>query len=74
MATNKSEVMSGAFTGERFDVVNPRTGRADYVFTAPADRELTARLAALRAAQPAWRDAGLEARIAVMARGFGRAS
>ncbi|MCB1624530.1 MAG: aldehyde dehydrogenase family protein [Pseudomonadales bacterium] len=68
MATNKSEVMSGAFTGERFDVVNPRTGRADYVFTAPADRELTARLAALRAAQPAWRDAGLEARIAVMAR------
>jgi len=60
--------MSGAFTGERFDVVNPRTGRADYVFTAPADRELTARLAALRAAQPAWRDAGLEARIAVMAR------
>ncbi len=55
-------------TGERFDVVNPRTGQVDYVFTAPSDRELAQHMAALRAAQPAWRAAGLPARIEVLAR------
>ena len=68
MTTNKQAVHGSRYSGERFDVVNPRTGTVDYNFIAPTDAELRARLAALRAAQPAWREAGLEARIAALAR------
>lgn len=49
-------------------VRNPRTGQNDYTFNPPSDAELTARCAALRAAQPAWWQAGMEYRIAVLRR------
>ena len=69
MATNSKDLIGGAaLTGEKFDVVNPRTGQIDYVFTAPSDHELATYISALRAAQPAWRAAGLPARIKVLAR------
>lgn len=49
-------------------VRNPRTGRDDYELTPPTEAELTARCQSLRAAQPAWWAAGIEARCAVMRR------
>jgi acyl-CoA reductase-like NAD-dependent aldehyde dehydrogenase len=48
------------------DVVNPRTGQVDYRFTPPSVGELEALTARLRAAQPAWREAGMEARVAAL--------
>ncbi len=53
---------------QTFAVRNPRTGEADYRFTAPTAAELTRTIAALRAQQPAWRDAGLARRIEVVQR------
>lgn len=55
-------------TGARIDVRNPRTGEIDASFVAPSAAELKAEVARLRAAQAAWRDAGLPARIAVLQR------
>jgi len=49
-------------------VRNPRSGEYDYGFTPPTGDELAARCRALRTAQPAWWNAGLEARCAVMRR------
>jgi acyl-CoA reductase-like NAD-dependent aldehyde dehydrogenase len=74
MATRLQEVSAGtpagtsagASGGERIEARNPRSGEIDYVFHALSDAELEARAAALRAAQPAWRDAGLERRIATL--------
>jgi succinate-semialdehyde dehydrogenase / glutarate-semialdehyde dehydrogenase len=60
--------MAVAFSGERFEVVNPRTGIADFRLIAPAPAEVAALAGELRAAQPAWRDAGLEHRIGVLQR------
>jgi acyl-CoA reductase-like NAD-dependent aldehyde dehydrogenase len=57
-----------AFTGERVDVVNPRTGAVDCRFTAPSRAELAAEARRLRAAQRAWRNAPLAHRIEVMSR------
>jgi acyl-CoA reductase-like NAD-dependent aldehyde dehydrogenase len=48
------------------EVRNPRTGEIDYRFTPPTAEELRALAAALRAAQPAWRDAGIDHRIGVL--------
>ena len=53
---------------QTFDVRNPRTGEVDYRFTAPTSAELARTIAALRAQQPAWRDAGLDRRIEVLQR------
>ncbi len=47
---------------------NPRTGAQDYSFAPPADAELAARCRALREAQPAWWQSGMEQRIAVLRR------
>lgn len=49
-------------------VRNPRTGQVDYEFTPPTDAELAARCKELRAAQPAWWQGGIEARVAVLRR------
>lgn len=51
-----------------FDVRNPRTGVTDYHFVAPSPAEVSRIAAALRAQQPAWRDAGLAHRIDVLQR------
>jgi succinate-semialdehyde dehydrogenase / glutarate-semialdehyde dehydrogenase len=48
------------------EVVNPRSGQVDYRFTPPSPEELDALVARLRAAQPGWREAGLEARVAAL--------
>lgn len=48
------------------DVVNPWTGAVDYTFTPPSAAELTAVVGRLRAAQPAWREAGMQARVAAL--------
>lgn len=56
------------FSGERVEVVNPRTGAVDYRFTAPSRAELAAEAARLRAAQRAWSAAPLQRRIEVMER------
>lgn len=53
---------------QTFDVRNPRTGEVDYHFTAPTAAEMGRVAAALRAQQPAWRDAGVEHRIEVLRR------
>jgi len=50
------------------DVVNPRSGQADYRFTPPTEAELDATCARLRAAQPGWRDAGMDHRVEVLQR------
>jgi acyl-CoA reductase-like NAD-dependent aldehyde dehydrogenase len=47
---------------------DPRTGRVDYEFTPPSADALARIAAALRDAQAAWRDAGVEHRIGVMQR------
>jgi acyl-CoA reductase-like NAD-dependent aldehyde dehydrogenase len=47
---------------------NPRTGQVAYEVTAPTAGELASIAARLREAQPAWRDAGVEHRVAVLAR------
>lgn len=49
-------------------VRNPRTGQNDYTFDPPTDAALAARCAELRQAQPAWWQAGMEHRIAVLRR------
>lgn len=51
-----------------FEVRNPRSGEVDYRFTATTAAELGRIAAALRAQQPAWRDAGLPHRIDVLQR------
>jgi mutator protein MutT len=53
---------------QTFDVCNPRTGEVDFHFTATSAAEVTRIGAALRAQQPAWREAGLPHRIAVLQR------
>jgi acyl-CoA reductase-like NAD-dependent aldehyde dehydrogenase len=68
MATRRDEVVAPQHTGEKIAATNPRTGLSDYAFVAPSEAELKARLAALRAAQTAWRDAGLAARIEILRR------
>lgn len=45
------------------EVVNPRSGQVDYRFTPPSIAELDGLVGRLRAAQPAWRDAGMEERV-----------
>ena len=47
-------------------VRNPRTGRTDYEIRRTSREEIGTLVAALRAAQPAWRDRGLDGRIAVL--------
>lgn len=47
-------------------VVNPRTGQADFNFTAPTKAELAALCGRLRKAQRGWSTASLEHRIEVM--------
>ncbi|MBN8279813.1 MAG: aldehyde dehydrogenase family protein [Gammaproteobacteria bacterium] len=49
-------------------VRNPRTGQQDFSFEPPAEAALAARCAELRRAQPAWWQAGMEHRIAVLRR------
>jgi len=68
MATAAQTMTSGAFTGEQLAVLNPRTGKADYQFTAPSAPDLQALAAKMRVAQRAWRDAGLAHRIEVLLR------
>jgi acyl-CoA reductase-like NAD-dependent aldehyde dehydrogenase len=51
---------------QAIDVVNPRTGQVDYRFTPPSPDELALLCRRLRAAQPAWSEAGLERRVAVL--------
>ena len=51
---------------QAIDVVNPRTGQVDYRFTPPSPGELALLCRRLRAAQPAWSEAGLERRVAVL--------
>jgi len=50
------------------DVTNPRTGEVDYRFTPPSVAEPEALCLRLREAQPAWRDARIEVRIAALQR------
>lgn len=50
------------------DVTNPRTGQVDYQFTPPGASELQALCERLRTAQPAWRDTGMDHRVAVLQR------
>ncbi|MFO1426990.1 MAG: aldehyde dehydrogenase family protein [Steroidobacteraceae bacterium] len=68
MATEFQLPPRPAFSGERIEVRNPRSGAVDYRFTAPNRAELGARAAALRSAQRGWRAAGLEHRIGVLRR------
>ncbi len=53
---------------ETIEVINPRTGQADYLIRPPSRTELTDVCARLRSAQPAWRSAGVEARAATLLR------
>ena len=50
------------------DVQNPRTGEVDFRFTPPTSAELRTLCERLRAAQPAWRDAGIDQRVAILKR------
>ena len=50
------------------DVVNPRSGEVDYRFIPPTEHELDALCGRLREAQPGWRDAGMDRRVAVLQR------
>lgn len=68
MAARPEIAQQHGFTGERIEVVNPRTGAVDYRFTAPSRAELAAEAGRLRAGQRAWRAAPLEHRIEVMSR------
>ncbi|MEM8986239.1 MAG: aldehyde dehydrogenase family protein [Pseudomonadota bacterium] len=45
---------------------NPRTGKLDYTFTAPGAEALGEIVSSVRAAQPAWRDSGVQARAEVL--------
>jgi aldehyde dehydrogenase (NAD+) len=47
---------------------NPRTGEVDYMIVPPTPAEVAELTASLRTGQRAWRDLGLEGRIAVMLR------
>ncbi len=53
---------------QTFEVRNPRSGEVDYRLTATSTAEVARIAAALRAQQPAWRDAGLPHRIDVLQR------
>ncbi len=53
---------------ETMAVRNPRTGKADYEIRPATGEQLAAVAADLRRAQPAWRNVGLDARIAVLER------
>ncbi len=50
----------------QLNVRNPRTGAADYRFVATTADQLATVAASIRAAQPHWRDAGIEHRVAVL--------
>ncbi|MEM9168494.1 MAG: aldehyde dehydrogenase family protein [Pseudomonadota bacterium] len=52
--------------GRKIAVRNPFTGERDYAFHAPDAAQVERDVAALRAAQPAWRDAGPAARAAAL--------
>lgn len=54
--------------GARFDVRNPRTGEADHHFIAPSAAEVSADIARLRKAQPAWSRQTLDSRMEVLQR------
>ena len=56
------------FSGERFAVVNPRTGAVDHQFSAPGRAEIDALARTLRAGQARWSAAGLEHRIEALQR------
>lgn len=66
MATAAADV--AAYSGERIGVRNPRSGAIDYQIVAPSAAEVRQQVQRLRAAQPAWRTAGLQHRIAVLQR------
>jgi succinate-semialdehyde dehydrogenase/glutarate-semialdehyde dehydrogenase len=53
---------------EQIAVRDPRTGASDATITPPTPEELDALCARLRASQPAWSEAGVEHRAAVMRR------
>jgi len=53
---------------QQIDVQNPRTGEVDFRFAPPTGEELRALCGRLRSAQPGWRDAGIEHRVATMRR------
>ncbi|WAT17535.1 aldehyde dehydrogenase family protein [Aurantiacibacter sp. MUD11] len=55
----------------RLEVINPRTGKADHAITPSSAAEVSAKAAALRAAQPAWEAMGVAGRCGVMARWLG---
>lgn len=55
-------------TPSLIQVRNPRSGKFDYSFRPPTAEALAARCRALREAQPAWQEAGIEARVAAMQR------
>lgn len=55
-------------SGEPFSVRNPWTGAVDFQFRALSLLELEERIAALRAAQPRWRELGVAGRIEILAR------
>jgi acyl-CoA reductase-like NAD-dependent aldehyde dehydrogenase len=50
------------------EVSNPRTGKLDYRFSPPGQSELESLCLRLRAAQPAWREAGIQHRVEVLRR------
>jgi acyl-CoA reductase-like NAD-dependent aldehyde dehydrogenase len=52
-------------------VRNPRTGQVDFELAVSTPAEVSAKAAALRAAQPAWEALGVEGRCGVMARWLG---
>ncbi len=47
-------------------VTNPRTGEVDFEFDRPTSEEIEATCARLRAGQPAWRELGIEGRLAAL--------
>ena len=51
----------------KLDVRNPRTGQVDHVVDVAETEQVTATVAALRGAQPAWEARGVTARAAVLA-------
>lgn len=61
-------VIVNARQGAHYAVRNPRTGEADHHFVAPSAAEVSADIARLRAAQPAWAERSLERRIDMLQR------
>ncbi|MBW7931455.1 MAG: aldehyde dehydrogenase family protein [Gammaproteobacteria bacterium] len=68
MTKTSTSTPTGAARPGAIGVRNPCTGREDYWFVPPTEAGLAARCRELRAAQPAWRGMGVEARCAAMLR------